>query len=59
MWRNVEGQAFKVLCLWDGLRWVPCYATKHYVPDHLIGNSKGFATMQALLKQGWTLEKSE
>ena len=39
----------------DG-RWVPYNNTRYFVPDHNVpGGSAGWATYQALNKQGWEL----
>ena len=61
-WLEVQGGDQKILHLRaDTGVWVPYYRCPEYCrPDiTLPGASKGYVTMQALLKAGWTLVSSE
>jgi hypothetical protein len=61
-WLEVREGDQKILHLRaDTGRWVPYYSCPQYCrPDvRLPGASKGYPTMQALLKAGWTLVGSE
>lgn len=61
-WLEVQGGDRKILHLRaDTGGWVPYYKFPEYCrPDiTLPGASKGYVTMQALLKAGWTLVSSE
>ena len=49
----------KVLHLEINGQWTPYNTTPHARPDHKIpGGSKGWATYQSLLQQGWELVRA-
>ena len=61
-WLEVEGEERKILHIKsDSGAWLPYTAFPLLKrPDcTLPGASKGYTTMQALLRQGWTLEPTE
>jgi hypothetical protein len=61
-WLDAAGEDRKILHIKsDSGVWLPYTAFPLLKrPDNTMpGASKGYATMQALLRQGWTLEQSE
>lgn len=60
-WRSLSGSEDeeKILHIKEGEKWVPYFRSCYKVPDYKVpGGSKGYATMQALLKQGWVFESA-
>lgn len=61
-WLGIDENSPKQLYLrkYPTSPWRSYRACPEYVPDYLIqGGSKGYATMQVLLKQGWQLVSSQ
>jgi len=61
-WQDEPGSQFKVLYIFENNKWVRYTSSHFYVPDTFLGwgvpTSKGFATAQMLLKNGYTYAPS-